>query len=131
MRLPPSVSAVVAAGLALAGCDSAGDEAASFGDPYTVLVTADSPRVTDDDRPRLAVAVEYSGGCEEHAFVLRSRVAGDAAEVWWVHDARGDTCEAIQTATVRAALPGTVLEADEVFLLAPDGGALALTVPDL
>ena len=115
-------------GLALAACDSAADEQApTFGDPYTVLLTAESPSVTDDGR--LVVTVEYGGGCEEHTFVLRSRVDGDAAEVWWVHDARGDTCEALQTATVRAALPGTVTDAERATLLTPDGQDLALRLP--
>ena len=110
--------------LALAACDSASDDEPTFGDPYTVLVTDGSPTVGDDGR--LVATVEYGGGCEDHAFVLRSRADGDAAEVWWVHDARGDTCYALQTATVRAALPGTVLDADRVTLLTPDGQGLAL-----
>ena len=125
MRLSYSV---LVFSLALAACDTAAsDQAPTFGDPYTVLVTADTPAVAADGR--LAVTVEYGGGCEEHAFVLRSRVDGGEASVWWVHDARGDTCEALQRATVRAALPGAVLDADRVTLLAPSGFEVRLQLP--
>lgn len=114
---------------AATGCDSTSDDEATFGDPYTVLVTDDSPVVSEDGR--LAVTVEYrgscdNGNCEQHTFLLRSRLAGDLAEVWWVHDARGDEGDSLLTAPVQAALPGTVTDAERIVLLTPDGQALDL-----
>ena len=116
--------AVSALSLALAACDAAADDAEpTFGDPYTVIITAASPVVTGG---RLAAGVEFSGGCKEHTFVLRSRVDGDAAEVWFVHDGRDDTCRETVTATVRETLPGTVVDAETVALLTPAGGRIDL-----
>ena len=117
-------TAVLIAAAGLAGCDAtAVDDAPTFGDGYAVLVTAGSPDVVNG---RLSVAVEYAGGCEDHEFVLRSRADGDGAEVWFVHDAKGDTCRQLQTATVREALPGAVLDAERASLLTPSGDRIAL-----
>ena len=125
MRL---VSLVLLA-LALPACDSAADAEPTFGDPY--LVAADpapaviaSAAVAGD--ARLAVTVEYSGGCEEHDFVLRSRDLGDQVEVWFVHDGRGDPCDALITETLTAALPGAAVEAEALVLQTPFGAPVTL-----
>ena len=112
--------------LALAGCDSAMDAEPTFGDPYQVS-EAPAPAVTVNGADaRLTVTVEYGGGCQEHDFVLRSRDLGDRVEVWFVHDARGDTCDALVTETLTAALPGVAAEAEALVLQTPSGGPVTL-----
>ena len=112
------------AALAASACDSAADDAPpSFGDPYEVVVSDASPRLADGV---LTVEVRYAGGCEDHAFVVRSRTDGDAARVWLVHDGRGDACEQAQSATLRETLPAAVADADQLTLLVPDGSEIPL-----
>ena len=117
--------------LSLAACDSAADAEPTFGDAYQVVaepapvVVVTSTSAPADDT-RLAVTVEYSGGCEDHAFVLRSRDFGDAMEVWFVHDGRGDTCEGIVVEALTAALPGAAAEAEALVLVTPSGERVAL-----
>lgn len=109
--------------LAFAGCDSASDPDPSFGDPYQIAAEP-VPTVTAD--ARLAVTVEYGGGCEEHDFVLRSRDVGGTVEVWFVHDGRGDTCEALLTDTLTAVLPGVAADSEVLALLTPSGDRIML-----
>ena len=115
--------------LALAGCDSAADAEPTFGDPYLILAEPAPVVVMADPAAgdaRLAVTVEYSGGCEEHAFVLRSRDLGDRVEVWFVHDGRGDACEALVTEALTAVLPGAAAEAEALVLQTPSGVPVVL-----
>lgn len=119
--------------LTAAACDSAADAEPTFGDPYQVvaepapaLVTVAAPGTAADAVARLAVTVEYGGGCEEHAFVLRSRDLGGEVEVWFVHDGRGDSCDAILTEALAAALPGVAVEAERLVLVTPSGERLPL-----
>ena len=80
--------------LALAsGCSLSSDSGdLDFGDAYTVSESAPISVSSDS----LRVTVSYGGGCAAHTFELRSRGA-DSREVWLVHDANGDTCEALLT----------------------------------
>lgn len=124
LSLLSALTGLAACAVAVAGCDSAASDAPpSFGDPYKVVVSDGSPRLADGV---LTVDVGYAGGCEDHAFVVRSRADGEAAEVWLVHDGRGDACEQAQTATLRETLPSAVADAERVTLLAPFGPALPL-----
>lgn len=106
--------------LLAAGCDSDGIGGLSeFGDPYS-LDLSDSVRpalfVSDDV---LSVPVTYGGGCAEHDFALRSRVAGDSATVWLAHDANGDLCLALVGNVVEVRLPRGSATAQRIVLRAP------------
>lgn len=95
--------------LALAsGCSLSSDSGdLDFGDAYTVSESA--PISVSGDS--LRVTVSYGGGCAAHTFELRSREA-DSREVWLVHDANGDTCEALLTERLAfpiAARPGVLI----------------------
>ena len=125
----------LALGLTLGACDSSDDPEATFGDDYTVLVNDNSP-VIRDGRVRveveLGVQVEYcvenSRGCEKPTFLLRSRVDGKEAEVWFVYDAEGNVGDDSQQVAVTEDLPETVLEAERVTLLTPpSSGRLSLS----
>ncbi len=131
MRLP-TLSLLLALGLLLGACDSASDAPEpTFGDPYTVLVTDESPVIRDSrEGPRVRVEVEYGGGCEDHEFVLRSRMDSKNAEIWFVHDAKGDPCYGLLQATFERPVPEAVMQAESVTLLTPpSSNALQLSVP--
>ncbi len=115
--------------LALPACDSAMDAEPTFGDPYQVSQAPAPAVVVTGTDARLAVTVEYSGGCEEHDFVLRSRDLGDQVEVWFVHDGRGDACDRAVTEALTAALPGVAAEAETLVLQTPAGVAVPLRSP--
>ncbi len=119
---------------ALSACDSAADAEPTFGDAYRVVANPApaviAPAVTVGGaaagNAQLTVTVEYGGGCEEHAFVLRSRDLGDEVEVWFVHDSRGDSCFALLTETLVAALPAAAAEAERLTLMTPRGQRISL-----
>ena len=104
-------------------CDSAADPAPTFGDDYRVLAEPAPPTAQGG---QVTATVEYSGGCAEHDFVLRSRETSDGIEVWFVHDGRGDACEAAITETLTATLPGVAADAPALWLLQPVGEPVSL-----
>ena len=122
MRLLPVVALV----LTLAMCDGLveGDEAlVAFGDDYEVLQAQPGPAIEGD---RLRVTVQYGGGCAAHTFTPRSRTGGGVTEVWLVHDADGDACDALLTETLDLPLPRGVAGARRVLLLTPGGAEVRL-----
>lgn len=116
--------------LATVGCELVGLSAASsssadepsFGEAYTVS-EAIRPSLLGS---RLTVVVEYGGGCAEHAFDLQSDVDAETASVWFVHDANGDSCEALVSDSLEAEVPDDVAEAPRVHLLRPNGAPIVL-----
>jgi hypothetical protein len=110
----------VLAALLIAACDTVGGlDPPDFGDAYTV-------RSASLDGDTLRAVVEYSGGCAEHTFERRSRTDGPRAEVWFVHDANGDACEALMTDTLVSEIGVLDGGASPLVLLTPSGGAVAL-----
>ena len=101
--------------LVLAACDLAGTDGVDYGDPYRLTLQTE-PTLVDD---KLSVPVDYGGGCAAHTFSVRSRLDGGTAEVWLVHDANGDSCEALISETVTAGVPAEVAAAERVALLVP------------
>ncbi len=106
----------------VAACDVAGGSAPDLGDAYTVLA---SPAPSLVQR-RLTVAVQYGGGCREHTFDLRSEGTDARAEVWLVHDAHGDTCEALVVDTLAMTVPASVAAAEQVILRTPSSREITL-----
>lgn len=105
-------SALIVVAFALFACDTGTTTPPDFGDAYAV--PADGAVSLADGQ--LSISVEYAGGCEAHTFRLGTR-AGDR-EVWAIHDAHGDTCEAL----VRdLATFDTNLGDGPVTVLTPDG----------
>ncbi len=108
------------AALSLAACDSVGDlDRPDLGDAYTV-------RSATLDGDTLRAVVWYGGGCEAHAFDLRSQTDGQRWEVWFVHDANGDRCEAAITDTLAADVAFLPATAIPLLLLAPSGDDVLL-----
>lgn len=107
------------------GCDSSGIEV-DFGDPYRVAPGAD---VTLEGLT-LRVPVTYSGGCAEHRFRPFSDFqTEDTTRLWLVHDANGDTCEALITDTLDVQLSGADLVPPHLDLVIPaDNGAGEATI---
>ncbi len=124
----------VLAALLPAGCDS-GDALRSedtFGDPYRIVTRLPDPSTPDlDVSPRiqgnaLQVAVQYGGGCQQHDFTVRFRRSAASAEVWLVHDAHNDLCEALITDRLVLPLPTALLDEPSLVLRAPDGQRFTL-----
>lgn len=118
VRVPPlSPMRSLLARLAV-GCDTDGIDGSlsDFGDPYGLDTQADAPTLVDT---QLSVPVTYGGGCTDHTFTLRSRTRGDAAAVWFEHDANGDLCEALLAETVEAELPRDIAGAKRITLRVP------------
>lgn len=94
-----------------------------FGDPYEILTNL-SPNSPDEPpaivSDSLSVLVAYTGGCVEHTFEARTRVAGRAAAILLRHDNGGDSCEAYLHDRIVLPLPENVLEASEIHLLNPN-----------
>lgn len=109
--------------LLLIACDSQSAGTPTFGDEYRVLT--DTEPVLDRQNV-LRVQVQYSGGCEEHTFDARYRQTEQAVEIWLVHDANGDLCEALVTETLAVYVD---LPSDRVppVLLTPAGDTLAVS----
>jgi hypothetical protein len=108
------------AALALAACDTVGGlDPPDFGDAYTV-------RSATLDGDTLRAVVEYSGGCAEHTFERRHRTDGQRGEVWFVHDANGDACEALVTDTLVSEICFLHGGASPLVLLTPSGGEVPL-----
>ena len=105
--------------LLLSACDI-GTVLPEFGDGYAV---ATDTAVLDGDT--LRVEVSYSGGCEEHTFDLETRAAGPVRELWLVHDANGDLCEAYLTEAL-AVNVGRLPADGPVVLLTPSDGTVRL-----
>ncbi|PAP75122.1 hypothetical protein [Rubrivirga marina] len=113
---------VLVAALLLAACDNVGGlDRPDLGDPYRV-----ESATLDGDT--LRAVVQYGGGCATHTFERQSQTDGERWEVWFVHDANGDLCEALLTDTLAADvafLPATAiplvlltLSGDDVLLRA-------------
>lgn len=105
--------------LPLAACDSTRTDPLDFGDAYRVEAA-----VLDGDT--LRAVVQYSGGCASHAFELRTQSTGGAWEVWFVHDAANDGCEALVTDTLAAEMAFLPRTAAPVVLRTPVGGEISL-----
>ncbi|WP_412068996.1 hypothetical protein [Rubrivirga sp. IMCC43871] len=103
------------AALVLAACDSTASGPPDVGGTYRV----ESASLDGDV---LTAVVSYSGGCQEHTFEPRSRSAATATELWLVHDAHNDTCEAYLTETLALA----VVSDGPTVLLTPSGGEIRL-----
>ncbi|MFQ5571077.1 MAG: hypothetical protein ACE5G0_15465 [Rhodothermales bacterium] len=99
----------------------------AFGDPYTLadasIPTAIAPRLDVDG---LHVTVQYSGGCLSHQFKVLFTSRGDTTEIWLHHDGNGDRCEAYLTETLTLSVPSSVLDTENVVLLAPGGAVVQL-----
>ena len=105
----------------IVACDGGLDDGpVDFGDDYAVLQT---PSVEGD---RLQVRVQYAGGCAEHGFSARARASGEEAEVWAVHDANGDLCEALLSETLDLPLPPAAADAPRLRLRTPGGAVVDL-----
>ncbi|WP_412061125.1 hypothetical protein [Rubrivirga sp. IMCC45206] len=103
------------AALVLAACDSTASGPPDIGDTYRV----ESASLEGDV---LTAVVSYSGGCQAHTFEPRVRSAATKTEVWLVHDANNDVCEAYITETLAL----TVAVDGPVVLLTPAGGEVRL-----
>lgn len=111
---------VLLAVVLLAACDNVGgSDRPDFGDAYTVRSAA-----LDGDT--LRAVVRYSGGCEDHTFERRSQSDGQRAELWFVHDANGDLCEALVTDTLVSEVGVLHGGASPLVLLAPSGDEVPL-----
>lgn len=103
-----------------------------FGDAYQV--TTQVPGVNDaplDVTPHIAkdlvsATVQYAGGCRDHTFRLQSRQRGDLTEIWYVHDAHDDACEALVTQSLSEPLPDEVPDTGRLVLLTPLGSRFDL-----
>lgn len=117
--------------LMLAGCTAPTETTAitrtvdqiDFGDPYVIAGGDHPPYLAAGD---LYLTVQYSGGCENHAFAIRSRIQNDTTEVWLQHNSNGDLCEAYLTDPLTLRVPEAVRDASHITLLGPEGQAFTL-----
>lgn len=114
--------------LALWGCDTNSEKISepTFGDPYHIVIqTVSSDNATLDVSPQLdgkmlTITVQYGGGCQPHHFALDERRQFNAAEVWLVHNANNDLCEALITEPLTLEISDLSRIAGTISLLGPD-----------
>lgn len=95
-----------------------------FGDAYRILTETARPEVQNNT---LRLQVGYSGCSGGHPFRLEYRQAdAHTAEMWLVHDGRGEMCEAYFTETLTLALPDELLRYQSVVLHLPGADAMML-----
>jgi hypothetical protein len=112
------------------GCDTTGEtlsaiqraEEIDFGDPY-MIAQSDPPRL---EVRELYLTVQYSGGCADHKFDVRSHVQNDTSYVWLQHDGNGDSCEAYLTDPLNRRVPLAVLTSQHILLLGPEDQSFTL-----
>ena len=119
-------------GLLVAGCDLVQRPPLDdgFGAPYRILLGVPSaqtrmatPVLSDEE---LLVVVEYTGGCNDHLFRLDYTTMESEAQVRIVHDAFGDTCEALIRKELSLTVSEAALSQPRVTLLGPTGGVIQL-----
>lgn len=95
-----------------------------FGDAYRVLTETARPEVQNQT---LRLQVGYSGCSGGHPFRLEYRqVDSHSAEMWLVHDGRGEMCEAYFTEALTLVLPDELLRYQSVMLHLPGADAMVL-----
>lgn len=118
--------AVIALGLMI-GCArqaSLPGKGIQFGDTYRILTETARPEVQNQT---LRLQVGYSGCSGGHPFRLDYRqVDSHTAEMWLVHDGRGEMCEAYITETLTLELPDELLRYQSVMLHLPGADAMVL-----
>ena len=113
------------------GCDTTSEtlstarlaEEVDFGDAYVIAMDAPSPRL---EERALYLTVQYSGGCANHEFDVRSHVQNDTSYVWLQHDGNGDPCEAYLTDPLNRRVPLVVLASQHILLLGPEDQSFTL-----
>ena len=95
-----------------------------FGDTYRILTETARPEVQNQT---LRLQVGYSGCSGGHPFRLEyRRIDSNTAEMWLVHDGRGEMCEAYFTEDLTLELPDELLRYQSVMLHLPGADAMVL-----
>ncbi len=98
----------------------------SFGDAYSITTDAEGVQPPALDDGVLTMWVSFSGGCQEHDFVLGQNNGAEKIELWFTHNANSDFCEAYLTEKIVLDISQDIVNGISVELLNPNGDPFVL-----
>ena len=100
------------------------EKAVDFGDYYRLVTEDAAPAMASE---QLRCTVGYSGCSDNHPFKVDYRVINSkTAEVWLVHDGRGESCEKFITESRTLDLPKALLAFEKITLQVPGAAPISL-----
>ena len=98
----------------------------SFGDQYEITTAGEGVSSPALNEGVLTLWVSFSGGCEEHDFVLGKSDSADKITFWFTHKANSDFCEAYLTEKIEVDVSQDLTGEGGVELQNPNGDPFSL-----